>query len=54
MKFFFTDPSIVDACEVAHELGGGVDPGQWQGPGFAVRNAYDPEGNVFHIREAAA
>jgi len=26
---------------------------QWQGPGFVVCNAMDPEGNVFQVREQA-
>ena len=51
LKFFFTVQSIVDATVIAIKHGGGVDSEQWQGSGFVVRNAYDPEGNVFHIRE---
>ena len=51
MKFFFTVPSIAVAESMASTLGGAVLPEQWAGPGFNVRNAYDPEGNVFQIRE---
>lgn len=52
-KFFFTVPSLSAAENAARELGGEVLPEQWQGPGFIVRNAVDPEGNIFHIRESA-
>lgn len=52
MKFFFTVPSIAAAQEIAATLGGVVFPEQWAGPGFNVRNACDPEGNVFQIRES--
>ena len=51
LKFFFTVPSIDAARSVAEDKGGGVGAEQWQGPGFIVRNAYDPEGNVFHLRQ---
>ena len=51
LKFFFTVPNLTGAAAVAEKLGGGVDAEEWQGPGFVVRNGYDPEGNVFHLRE---
>jgi predicted enzyme related to lactoylglutathione lyase len=47
-------PSISAAQEAAHALGGEVLPEQWQGPGFVVRNALDPEGNIFQVREGEA
>jgi len=53
MKFFFTVPNIAVAESIATALGGAVFPEQWRGPGFNVRNACDPEGNVFQIREPA-
>lgn len=53
IKFFCTVPSLAIAQESAHALGGRVLPEQWQGPGFVVRNACDPEGNIFQIRENA-
>ena len=53
MKFFFTVPSIATAESIASTLGGTVFPEQWKGPGFNVRNACDPEGNVFQVRELA-
>jgi predicted enzyme related to lactoylglutathione lyase len=53
MKFFFTVPSIAAAETIVSTLGGVVFPEQWPGPGFNVRNACDPEGNVFQVRENA-
>lgn len=53
MKFFFTVPSIATAESIASTFGGSVFPEQWAGPGFYVRNACDPEGNVFQVREHA-
>lgn len=52
LKFFFTVPNLADAAEMAAALGGAVLPEQWRGRGFIVRNATDPEGNIFHLRES--
>lgn len=54
VKFFCTVPSLSLAHASAKTFGGQVLPEQWQGPGFAVRNACDPEGNIFQVRECAA
>lgn len=54
IKFFCTVPSLANAEASAQALGGQVLPGQWQGPGFMVRNACDPEGNIFQLREPAS
>ena len=54
VKFFFTVPSLALAEAAITQLGGVVYPEEWTGPGFVVRNACDPEGNVFHLREATA
>lgn len=54
IKFFCTISSLSAAQESAEALGGQVLPEQWQGPGFMVRNACDPEGNIFQIRQSAA
>lgn len=53
LKFFFTVASLAEAASKAPALGGEVLPEQWQGPGFRVRNAVDPEGNIFQLRETA-
>ena len=51
LKFFVAVPSLVDAEQWVHKLGGQVFDERWQGPGFVVRNAMDCEGNVFQLRE---
>ncbi len=51
LKFFFTVPSLAAAEKTAQALGGAVLAEQWRGPGFVVRNAFDPEGNIFQLRE---
>lgn len=53
-KFFHTVPSLAHARETAATLGGAVWPEQYQGPGFIVCNAVDPEGNIFQVRESVA
>lgn len=53
-KFFYTVPSLADAEAAAPALGGRMLPEQWRGPGFVVRNAVDPEGNLFQLRERAS
>lgn len=54
IKFFSTVESLASAQDSAQRLGGQVFPEQWQGPGFVVRNASDPEGNIFQLRQSAA
>ena len=51
VKLFFTVPSLAAAGATAAELGGAVFGPEWSGPGFRARNACDPEGNVFQLRE---
>lgn len=52
IKPFFTVASL-EAAEVrAKQLGGFVFGPAWDGPGFRVRNACDPEGNVIQLRES--
>ena len=53
LKFFFTVESLAETGSLIGRLGGAVFPEQWQGPGFVVKNACDPEGNVFQIRQRA-
>lgn len=51
LKFFFTVNSLAETGSLVGRLGGTMFPEQWQGPGFVVNNACDPEGNVFHVRQ---
>lgn len=51
IKFFATVPGLADAGVTAASLGGQLFDERWEGPGFVVCNAMDPEGNVFQIRE---
>ncbi|MGA9333997.1 MAG: VOC family protein [Rudaea sp.] len=53
LKFFFAVPSIAGARASAPALGGEVLAEEWEGPGFRVSNAVDPEGNIFQVREFA-
>jgi len=51
LKFFFTVPSLAQAETAAAGTGGEVFGEIWDGPGFRARNACDPEGNIFQLRE---
>jgi predicted enzyme related to lactoylglutathione lyase len=51
IKLFFTAPSIDAAISTALESGGAILEQEYLGPGFKVRNGYDPEGNIFQVRE---
>ncbi|MFQ1771293.1 VOC family protein [Aeromonas veronii] len=51
IKLFFTVSSLAWAEAKAADLGGGLLSQQWTGPGFVVRNAFDPEGNILQLRE---
>lgn len=53
IKLFFTVPSLSAAAILAQQLGGSVMDQSWSGPGFTVRNALDPEGNILQLREPA-
>lgn len=52
IQLFFTVPSLAWAEAKAADLGGGVQQQQWSGPGFVLRNAFDPEGNILQLRES--
>ena len=54
IKLFFTVPSIAAAQRAALGLGGEVFEEEWNGGGFLARNARDPEGNIFQVREFAS
>lgn len=51
LKFFFTVASLADAEQRALTLGGAVFGPRYPGAGFVARNAFDPEGNIFQVRE---
>jgi predicted enzyme related to lactoylglutathione lyase len=52
LKLFFTVESLSDAASEAAGMGGCVTGPVWDGPGFRVQNATDPEGNIFQVRES--
>lgn len=54
IKPFFTVASLERAEGEAAHLGGFVFGPTWEGPGFIVRNACDPEGNILQLRQPAA
>jgi len=51
IKPFFSVASFVEAAAHATSMGGGVFGPQYEGPGFRITNAYDPEGNIIQLRE---
>jgi predicted enzyme related to lactoylglutathione lyase len=51
LKFFFTVPSLAAAQTAMSATGGDLFGETFDGPGFRARNAYDPEGNIFQLRE---
>lgn len=51
IKPFFTVASLARAEADAAAFGGFVYGPVWEGPGFSVRNACDPEGNIIQVRE---
>lgn len=53
IKLFFTVASLAHSEVVAASLGGALFGPEYAGPGFRVRNAYDPEGNILQVRELA-
>lgn len=50
IKLFFTVEDLASAEKIASAHGGGVFGPSYPGPGFVARNAFDPEGNIFHLR----
>ena len=51
LKLFFSVPSLATAETTILRLGGGTVAGEWPGPGFRIRHFFDPEGNIFQLRE---
>lgn len=56
IKLLFPVASIADARAIAASLGGQLNPPdrEWQAHGIRVCDGYDPEGNVFQLRQAAS
>ncbi len=54
IKPFFTVTSLAGAERRARDLGGFVFGPTWDGPGFTLRHACDPEGNIIQLRQLAA
>jgi predicted enzyme related to lactoylglutathione lyase len=52
IKLFFTVPSLSDAIAVAASLGGAVFEQEYAVLNFKVRSGFDPEGNIFQVRES--
>ena len=51
LKFFATVASFAAVRPLVIAHGGQLWEQSWQGPGFRVCNAMDPEGNLFQLRE---
>lgn len=54
IKLFFSVQSLTQTANLAESIGGQLFGQEYPGPGFKVRNAYDPEGNIFQVREWSA
>jgi catechol 2,3-dioxygenase-like lactoylglutathione lyase family enzyme len=54
IKPFFTVTSLAEAERSAPAHGGALFGPVWNGPGFRMRNGFDPEGNILQFRERAA
>ena len=50
IKLFFAVDDLEATGRLLEELGGGLFGPVYPGPGFVARNAFDPEGNIFHLR----
>jgi predicted enzyme related to lactoylglutathione lyase len=51
IKPFFPVASFAEAQARATSMGGALFGPQYEGPGFRITNAYDPEGNIIQLRE---
>ena len=51
IKPFFPVASFAEAQARATSMGGALIGPQYEGPGFRITNAYDPEGNIMQLRE---
>jgi predicted enzyme related to lactoylglutathione lyase len=54
LKICFPVESIHTSRQKADELGGHINPqkNEWQARGFRACDGFDPEGNVFQVRES--
>ncbi len=54
IKLFFPVPSLEKARGRASQLGGhlGSSTKEWEADGFRACDGYDPEGNVFQLRQS--
>ena len=50
-KPFFPVASFAEAQARAATMGGALFGLQYEGPGFRITSAYDPEGNIIQLRE---
>ncbi len=55
IKLFLPVSSIFEARQIAGSLGGLIesDDSEWRAVGFRACDGFDPEGNVFQVRECA-
>jgi predicted enzyme related to lactoylglutathione lyase len=51
IKPYFAVASFAEAAAHATSMGGALFGPQYEGPGFRITNAYDPEGNIMQLRE---
>ena len=51
IKPFFVVASFAEAQARVTSLGGALFGPQYEGPGFRLTSAYDPEGNIIQLRE---
>ena len=51
IKPCFAVASVSEAQARATSMGGALFGPQYEGPGFRITNAYDPEGNIMQLRE---
>ena len=51
IKPFFAVTSFAEAQTRAASMGGALIGPKYEGPGFRITNAYDPEGNIIQLRE---
>jgi predicted enzyme related to lactoylglutathione lyase len=53
IKLFFTVPQMSDAAATVMRLGGAMIGDMYEIDGMVIRNGFDVEGNIFHLRAPA-